>query len=158
MDETTTFRGERLELIFTCCHPALALDAQVALSLRALGGLSTEEIALAFLVPFETMSYRTGWPVRHALGELLRGEAIFRPDFLAGAVGNCHRAAGGQSFCQAADDPMRVVRASQEVKDRKHRLNQTDGASQADSAGSIPVIRSNVKAQVGSGFRTLGLW
>jgi RNA polymerase sigma-70 factor, ECF subfamily len=49
---------ERLELIFTCCHPALALDAQVALTLRALGGLSTDEIALAFLVPFETMSKR----------------------------------------------------------------------------------------------------
>jgi len=49
---------ERLELIFMCCHPALALEAQVALSLRVLGGLSTEEIALAFLVPFETMSKR----------------------------------------------------------------------------------------------------
>ncbi len=58
MDETTTFRDERLELIFTCCHPALALDAQVALTLRTLGGLSTEEIARAFLVPFDTMSKR----------------------------------------------------------------------------------------------------
>src|ERR671935_3180431 len=58
MDETTTFPDERLELIFTCCHPALALDAQVALTLRTLGGLSTEELARAFLVPFETMSKR----------------------------------------------------------------------------------------------------
>ena len=58
MDKATTFRDERLELIFTCCHPALALDAQVALTLRTLGGLSTEEIARAFLVPFETMSKR----------------------------------------------------------------------------------------------------
>jgi RNA polymerase sigma-70 factor (ECF subfamily) len=49
---------ERLELIFTCCHPALALDAQVALTLRALGGLSTEEIARAFLVSQETMKRR----------------------------------------------------------------------------------------------------
>jgi RNA polymerase sigma-70 factor (ECF subfamily) len=49
---------ERLELIFTCCHPALALDAQVALTLRTLGGLSTEEIARAFLVPQETMAKR----------------------------------------------------------------------------------------------------
>ena len=55
---TAIIPDERLELIFTCCHPALALDAQVALTLRALGGLSTEEIALAFLVPFETMSKR----------------------------------------------------------------------------------------------------
>ena len=58
MDETATFPDERLELIFTCCHPALALDAQVGLTLRTLGGLSTEEIAQAFLVPFETMSKR----------------------------------------------------------------------------------------------------
>ncbi|HEX5193941.1 MAG TPA: sigma-70 family RNA polymerase sigma factor [Solirubrobacteraceae bacterium] len=58
MDETAGFRDERLELIFTCCHPALALDAQVGLTLRTLGGLSTEEIARAFLVPFETMSKR----------------------------------------------------------------------------------------------------
>jgi RNA polymerase sigma-70 factor (ECF subfamily) len=58
MDETATFPDERLELVFTCCHPALALDAQVGLTLRTLGGLSTEEIARAFLVPFETMSKR----------------------------------------------------------------------------------------------------
>ena len=58
MDETTAIRDERLELIFACCHPALALDVQVALTLRTLGGLSTEEIARAFLVPFETMSKR----------------------------------------------------------------------------------------------------
>ena len=58
MPDGATFRDERLELIFTCCHPALALDVQVALTLRTLGGLSTEEIALAFLVPFETMSKR----------------------------------------------------------------------------------------------------
>jgi RNA polymerase sigma-70 factor, ECF subfamily len=58
MDETATFPDERLELIFTCCHPALALEAQVGLTLRTLGGLSTEEIARAFLVPFETMSKR----------------------------------------------------------------------------------------------------
>ena len=55
---TAVIPDERLELIFTCCHPALALDVQVALTLRTLGGLSTEEIALAFLVPFETMSKR----------------------------------------------------------------------------------------------------
>jgi RNA polymerase sigma-70 factor, ECF subfamily len=58
MDERTVFPDERLELIFTCCHPALGLDAQVGLTLRTLGGLSTEEIARAFLVPFETMSKR----------------------------------------------------------------------------------------------------
>jgi RNA polymerase sigma-70 factor (ECF subfamily) len=58
MDDTAAIPDERLELIFTCCHPALAPEAQVALTLRTLGGLSTEEIALSFLVPFETMSKR----------------------------------------------------------------------------------------------------
>ncbi|TML33692.1 MAG: sigma-70 family RNA polymerase sigma factor, partial [Actinobacteria bacterium] len=57
-DETTTFPDERLELVFTCCHPALATDAQVALTLRTLGGLTTEEIARAFLVPEPTMAKR----------------------------------------------------------------------------------------------------
>ena len=54
----TVFPDERLELIFTCCHPALAGDAQVALTLRTLGGLSTDEIARAFLVPEATMAQR----------------------------------------------------------------------------------------------------
>jgi RNA polymerase sigma-70 factor, ECF subfamily len=58
MDDAAAIPDERLELIFTCCHPALAVEAQVALTLRALGGLSTDEIALAFLVPPETMSKR----------------------------------------------------------------------------------------------------
>jgi RNA polymerase sigma-70 factor (ECF subfamily) len=58
MDATTTFPDERLELVFTCCHPALATDAQVALTLRTLGGLSTAEIARAFLVPEPTMAQR----------------------------------------------------------------------------------------------------
>src|SRR5262249_2485405 len=58
VEEGPIFPDERLELIFTCCHPALALEAQVALTLRTLGGLSTDEIARAFLVPFETMSKR----------------------------------------------------------------------------------------------------
>ena len=58
MDEQSTFPDERLELIFTCCHPALALDAQVALTLRTLGGLTTAEIARAFLVPEPTMAQR----------------------------------------------------------------------------------------------------
>jgi RNA polymerase sigma-70 factor, ECF subfamily len=54
----TSFPDERLELIFTCAHPALALDAQVALTLRALGGLRTDEIARAFLVSETTMAQR----------------------------------------------------------------------------------------------------
>ena len=56
--DTTTFPDERLELVFTCCHPALAVEAQVALTLRTLGGLTTDEIARAFLVPERTMAQR----------------------------------------------------------------------------------------------------
>ena len=56
--DDTVIKDERLELIFTCCHPALPLDGQVALTLRALGGLQTAEIARAFLVSEETMKRR----------------------------------------------------------------------------------------------------
>ncbi len=57
-DTEMTFKDERLELIFTCCHPALSTEAQVALTLRTLGGLTTEEIARAFLVSEATMAQR----------------------------------------------------------------------------------------------------
>jgi RNA polymerase sigma-70 factor (ECF subfamily) len=87
--DDTAIPDERLELIFTCCHPALALDAQVALTLRTLGGLTTEEIARAFLVPQETMAKRlvrakkrikaTGIPFRVPPAHLL-------PDRIAAVV------------------------------------------------------------------------
>jgi RNA polymerase sigma-70 factor, ECF subfamily len=51
-------RDDQLKLIFTCCHPAFSLEAQVALTLHTLGGLTTEEIARAFLVPVATMAQR----------------------------------------------------------------------------------------------------
>lgn len=56
--DTNEIPDNRLRLIFTCCHPALALDAQVALTLRTLCGLETDEIARAFLVPAPTMAQR----------------------------------------------------------------------------------------------------
>src|SRR5262249_41161704 len=56
--DSSAIPDDRLRLIFTCCHPALALDAQVALTLRLLGGLETDEIARAFLVPVATMAQR----------------------------------------------------------------------------------------------------
>jgi RNA polymerase sigma-70 factor (ECF subfamily) len=57
-DDDAEIPDERLRLIFTCCHPALAPDAQIALTLRTLGGLETEDIARAFLVPPATMAQR----------------------------------------------------------------------------------------------------
>jgi RNA polymerase sigma-70 factor, ECF subfamily len=58
MDETQPLPDDRLRLIFTCCHPALNVEAQLALTLRLIGGLRTEEIARAFLVPEATMAQR----------------------------------------------------------------------------------------------------
>ncbi len=57
-EDTMQIADDRLRLIFTCCHPALALDARVALTLRTLGGLTTPEIARAFLVPEPTLAQR----------------------------------------------------------------------------------------------------
>lgn len=57
-EEDAPMEDDRLRLIFTCCHPALAQDAQVALTLRTLGGLTTEAIARAYLVPEPTMAQR----------------------------------------------------------------------------------------------------
>ncbi len=56
--EDQPIQDDLLRLLFTCCHPALAVDAQVALALRTLGGLTTEEIARAFLVPVATLAQR----------------------------------------------------------------------------------------------------
>jgi RNA polymerase sigma-70 factor (ECF subfamily) len=57
-EDVSSIPDERLALVFTCCHPALAVEAQVALTLRLLGGLTTEEIARAFLVPEPTLAQR----------------------------------------------------------------------------------------------------
>jgi len=58
MDEETAIPDERLSLIFACCHPSLAIETRLALTLRSLGGLETEEIAQAFIVPEATMAQR----------------------------------------------------------------------------------------------------
>jgi RNA polymerase sigma-70 factor (ECF subfamily) len=82
MDEfdDTVIKDERLELIFMCCHPALPLDGQVALTLRALGGLETADIARAFLVSEETMKRR-----------LSRAKAKIKATGIPFAVPDAHR-------------------------------------------------------------------
>jgi RNA polymerase sigma-70 factor, ECF subfamily len=76
-DEELAVRDDRLRLIFTCCHPALATASQVALTLRLLGGLTTAEIARAFLVPEPTMAQR----IVRAKGKIRKARIPYRvPD------------------------------------------------------------------------------
>jgi RNA polymerase sigma-70 factor, ECF subfamily len=119
MDETT-IPDERLELVFTCCHPALELDAQVALTLRTLGGLDTDEIARAFIVPEQTMAKRlvrarqkikrAGIPFRVPPPHLLpdRIDAVLAVVYLIFNEGY-----GGRS--QLADEAIRLGRALAEL-------------------------------------------
>ena len=97
---------ERLELMFTCCHPALALDAQVALTLRSLAGLTTAEIARAFLVPERTMGqrlFRAKQKVAHAAVPFRVPPAHLLPERL-GAVLHVLYLLFNQGYGQAGDD------------------------------------------------------
>jgi RNA polymerase sigma-70 factor, ECF subfamily len=121
--EPTAFPDERLELIFTCCHPALATEAQVALTLRTLGGLSTETIARAFLVSEPTMAQRlvrakrkikaAGIPFRVPAEQLLaeRLAAVLAVVYLIFNQGYSVRTSGGALVAEA----LRLGRALAEL-------------------------------------------
>jgi RNA polymerase sigma-70 factor, ECF subfamily len=120
MPDDTAIPDERLELLFTCCHPALALEAQVALTLRTLGGLTTDEIARAFLVPRETMAKR----LARAKRKIEEAGIPFRvppapqlPDRLAAVLGVTYlifnEGYGGRG--DLADEAIRLGRALAEL-------------------------------------------
>jgi RNA polymerase sigma-70 factor, ECF subfamily len=117
--DDSAFPDERLELVFTCCHPALSTEAQVALTLRTLGGLGTPEIARAFLVPEATMAQRivrakrkvkaAGIPFRVPPDHLLpdRLAAVLAVVFLVFNAGHDDREGG----LELADEAIRLGRA-----------------------------------------------
>ena len=160
--EEKTFPDERLELIFTCCHPSLGLEAQVALTLRALGGLRTEEIARAFLVPEETMKRRlsrakrkikdAGIPFRVPADELLpeRLGAVLAVVYLIFNEGYNGRV-------DLAAEALRLGAALAELmpdEPEVHGLQRADAAQRRSSRG--PVRRRRARAARGPGPFALG--
>ena len=156
MDETT-IPDERLELLFTCCHPALALDAQVALTLRTLGGLTTDEIARAFLVPEPTMAKRlvrakrkikaAGIPFRVPPAHLL-------PDRLAAVLAVVYlifnEGYGGRG--DLAAEAIRLGRALAELmpdEPEAHGLLGADAAERRAARGALRRRRGRAAARPG---------
>jgi len=125
------FPDERLKLLFTCCHPALSMEARVALSLRALCGLTTEEIARAFLVPVPTLAQRlvrakqkihtAGIPYRVPAEALLpdRVEAVLAVIYLVFNEG--YAATSGEERVRLAlcDQAIRLGRTMMELMPRR---------------------------------------
>src|SRR5258706_5646041 len=121
--EMESIPDDRLKLMFTCCHPSLALEAQVALTLHTLGGLSTPEIARAFLVPVSTMAQRlararakirnAGIPYRVPPADLLpeRLDALLTVIYLIFNEGYC--ATGGDRLTRSdlCGEAIRLCRA-----------------------------------------------
>jgi RNA polymerase sigma-70 factor (ECF subfamily) len=120
--EMESIPDDRLKLMFTCCHPSLALDAQVALTLHTLGGLTTPEIARAFLVPVSTMAQRlararakirnTGIPYRVPPADLLpeRLDALLAVIYLIFNEGYCSTSGDALTRHELSGEAIRLCR------------------------------------------------
>lgn len=151
---------DRLALFFTCCHPALALEAQVALTLRTLGGITTEEIARAFLVPAPTMAQRLvraqnkirdaripyRVPDREEWGERL--DAVMTVLYLVFNEGYAATAGSSMVRAELCEDAIRLARLiTSLVDDGEPRgllalmlLHHSRRAARTDGAGDVILL------------------
>ena len=157
--EEQAIPDERLKLMFTCCHPALALDAQIALTLHTLGGLSTPEIANAFLVPLPTMAQRlvrakrkirdAGIPYRVPPTEVLgeRVEALFYVLYLVFNEG--YTATSGNELIrrELCDEAIRLARVLAMLLTQEKLLDEVPEA--LGLLALMLLIDSRRKARVG---------
>lgn len=156
-----SFPDDRLKLMFTCCHPALALDAQVALTLHTLGGLSTQEVARAFLVPVPTMAQRlararrkiraAGIPYRVPPADLLpeRLDALLAVIYLVFNEG--YVTTGGEALTrrELCDEAIRLCRVLVELLPQNAEaygllalmlLHDARSATRLDAAGRLVLL------------------
>ena len=117
--EPSSFPDERLRLLFTCCHPALARPAQVALTLRLLGGLTVPEVAAAFLVPERTMAQR----ITRAKRKIAAARIPYRvprdaelPDRLAGVLATVYLVFNEGYLPRSGPDPVRTDLSGEAIR------------------------------------------